>query len=258
MTDTRRPVDVGDDQSIVAHDAVASAPMGRPRIFILSEIRLYREGVLMILGRTGAIDILGAGAPPDAFPRIAEMAPDVVVLDASSNNGLSLSRHVCEIAPRSKIVAFAISGSDQDLIACAEAGISAFVTRDGSPEDLVGAVHQAMRGEFVCSPRQTAILFSRVAALSAGRTQAIDVDSLTPREREIVVLVERGLSNKEIARRLRVGTATVKNHVHNILEKLRVRRRGEVAARMRQETHDGWSAIIASMTALPPLKDDAR
>jgi two-component system, NarL family, nitrate/nitrite response regulator NarL len=258
MTDTRRPGDAGDDQSIVAHQAVASATMVRPRIFILSEVRLYREGVLMILGRTGAVDILGAGAPPEAFASIAEMAPDVVVLDASSHNGLSLSRHVREIAPRSKIVAFAISGADQHVIACAEAGISAFVTRDGSPEDLVGAVHQAMRGELVCSPRQTALLLGRVAALSAGRTQAIDVDVLTPREREIVVLVEQGLSNKEIARRLRVGTPTVKNHVHNILEKLRVRRRGEVGARMRQGTHDDWSAIIAGTAALPPLKDDAR
>jgi len=217
--------------------------MARPRIFILSNVRLYREGVALMLSRTGAVAIVGAGAPPDAVARIAELRPDVVVLDASSENGLSLARQVRDLASGSKIVAFALSGVDQDVIACAEAGISAFVTRDGSPEDLVDAVHQAMRGEFVCSPRLTGLLLGRVATLSAQHAPASAAGALTQREREVGLLVEQGLSNKEIARRLHVGTATIKNHVHNILEKLRVRRRGEVAALMRGERFPGAAAF---------------
>ncbi len=186
--------------AIEGHSAEAT---GRPRIFILSNVRLYREGLAVTLGRTNAVDILGAGAPPDAFARVAELLPE------------------------------------QDVIACAEAGISAFVPREGSTEDLINAVRQAIRGELVCSPRVTALLFDRVAALSAGRIKSIDGHALTAREKEIVSLVERGLSNKEIARRLSVGTATVKNHVHNILEKLHIHRRGEVAGRM----HPGWSRL---------------
>jgi DNA-binding NarL/FixJ family response regulator len=195
-------------------------------------VRLYREGVVLALSQTEA-EVVGAGGPPDAIVRIGELRPDVVILDASSENGLSLSREIHDLVPSSKVVAFALSDVDQDLIAYAEAGISAFVTREGSSDDLIDAVHQAMRGEFVCSPRQTAVLLGRLAALSALRSPADDAVALTQREREIVLLVEQGLSNKEIAHRLSVGPATVKNHVHNILEKLHVRRRGEVAGRMR-------------------------
>jgi len=222
--------------AIEGHSAEAT---GRPRIFILSNVRLYREGLAVTLGRTNAVDILGAGAPPDAFARVAELLPDVVVLDSSLDDSLSLPRQMREIVPGIKIVAFAVSGVEQDVIACAEAGISAFVPREGSTEDLIDAVRQAIRGELVCSPRVTALLFDRVAALSAGRIKSVDGHALTAREKEIVSLVERGLSNKEIARRLSVGTATVKNHVHNILEKLHIHRRGEVAGRM----HPGWSRL---------------
>jgi DNA-binding NarL/FixJ family response regulator len=81
----------------------------------------------------------------------------------------------------------------------------------------------------------TALLFGRLATLSEARPPSIDNSMLTRRESEIIPLVERGLSNKEIARQLCIGTATIKNHIHNIFEKLQVRRRGEVAARMRRD-----------------------
>ena len=90
--------------------------------------------------------------------------------------------------------------------------------------------------------------------MSAGRTKPLDGQVLTQREREIVPLVEQGLSNKEIARRLSVGTATVKNHVHNILEKLQICRRGQVAARM----HPGWSHGSSTFPRLEELGDKVR
>jgi DNA-binding NarL/FixJ family response regulator len=94
------------------------------------------------------------------------------------------------------------------------------------------AIHCAMRNELVCSPRIAALLFSRVAAIGSERSHASDNSALTRREHEIVSLMTQGLSNKEIARQLRIQNATVKNHIHSILAKLHVRRRGEVAARM--------------------------
>jgi len=250
--------DRADASSIVAHRAAESAVVGRPRIFILSDVRLYREGMSLLLGQVGALDLVGADAPPAAFAGIAKLAPDVVLLEASSDNALSLSRHVRKIASHSKIVAFAVSSVDRDIIAYAEAGISAFVDRDGSPEDVVSAVYQALRGEFFCSPRVTALLLGRVAALSAERAHVADTDVLTEREREIVRLVEQGLSNKEIAGHLRLGIATVKNHVHNILEKLRVRRRGEVAARIRQRVREDWLPAAAGIAPANPLDGKAR
>jgi two-component system nitrate/nitrite response regulator NarL len=133
--------------------------------------------------------------------------------------------------PDLKIVAIAVSDIEQEVVACAEAGVSGFVSRNGSIQDLVTAVHCAMRNELVCSPRITALLFSRVASIRSERSHAPGNGALTRREHEIVSLMTQGLSNKEIARQ-RIQNATVKNHIHSILAKLHVRRRGEVAARM--------------------------
>src|SRR5262249_39236172 len=122
-----------------------------------------------------------------------------------------------------------------------EAGISAYLTRDSSAEKLVEVVHQSLRGEFACPPRITGLLFRRLASLSAAAhphfSPGYDADSpppLTLRERQIVPLIEQGLSNKEIARSLNIEAATIKNHVHNILRKMNLRRRGEIATQIRR------------------------
>jgi len=229
---TKRVERVQNGSSVDCHLRGTAAVAHRPRILIVSGVRLCREGIALALGRTEAVDVLGAAAPFEAFACVAALAPDAVVLDSSLDDGLVLARRLREVASDAKIVAFAVSPIDRDVIAHAEAGMSAFVPRDGSIDDLLGAIQQAMRGEFACSPRLTALLLARIAALSTG--QPAHEHALTQREKEIVLLVEQGLSNKEIARRLSVGTATVKNHVHNILEKLQVRRRGQAAARMRR------------------------
>ena len=144
-----------------------------------------------------------------------------------------------ELLPRIRFVAFAVSETDEDVLACAEAGISAYVSRDGSTEDLIKTILQSLRGELIVSPRLTALLFEHVAVLSANRTPSIGKATLTQRENEIIPLIEMGLSNKEIARRLQLGTGTIKHHIHNILEKLHVRRRGEIAARARRDVRAG-------------------
>src|SRR5262249_26135221 len=117
----------------------------------------------------------------------------------------------------------------------AEAGIHGYVTRDGSVNDVVVAIQSAVRGEVACSPRVAALLFQRVATLSEATHGVQARPMLTRRELEIAGLITEGLSNKEIARSLRISSATVKNHVHNVLEKLQIRRRGEAAARLRRE-----------------------
>ncbi|HEX7241600.1 MAG TPA: response regulator transcription factor, partial [Longimicrobiaceae bacterium] len=119
------------------------------------------------------------------------------------------------------------------VLACAEAGVSGYVSRGASLDDLVGALRSVARGELVCSPHIAGSLFRRVAALSERR-EASPAAVLTPREREILGLIDQGLSNKEISRRLRIELSTVKNHVHNLLEKLQVSRRGAAAACLRR------------------------
>jgi len=100
---------------------------------------------------------------------------------------------------------------------------------DGSAEDLITAILRTVGGEVICSPRVAAALFARVAAL-AGRGGGASAEPLTPREQEIADLVACGLPNKTIARELSLAPATIKNHVHNILQKLGLQRRGEIIA----------------------------
>lgn len=211
-----------------------------PRVFVVSDVRLLCDGLTLSLSQQPSVTVVGSGELADAPARIAELRPDVVLLDVCMAGGLDLPVTLRQALPDVKVVAIAVADVEQDVFACAEAGVSGFVSRNGSIQDLVTAVHCAVRNELVCSPRIAALLFSRVAAIGTRRGSdqpaaltRREPDPLTRREHEIVSLMTAGLSNKEIARQLRIQSATVKNHIHSILGKLQVRRRGEVAARMR-------------------------
>src|SRR5439155_3862772 len=135
-----------------------------------------------------------------------------------------------------RIVAFAVVETDAEILACAEAGVSAWVPREGSIDDLVATIESVERDELHCPPKLASTLFRRLASLTRRLPQRSPADGLTAREREILALIDRGLSNKEIAVRLSVEVTTVKNHVHNILDKLQVSRRNEAAAFVRQSS----------------------
>jgi DNA-binding NarL/FixJ family response regulator len=173
--------------------------------------------------------MVGAGGSGDFPEQISALRPDVLLLDLAVRGSLTIPRRAQQVLPGLRVVAFAVADVDENVLACAEAGISSYVMQDGSPEDLVAAVLSALRGELVCSPRVAGLIFSRMAALCDGRPIASIDGPLTRREREIAALVACNLPNKEIARRLRLGPTTVKNHVHNILQKLNIHRRGEIA-----------------------------
>jgi two-component system nitrate/nitrite response regulator NarL len=206
----------------------------KTRVFLLSDVRLYREGLLWSLARRQALEVLGAidfsGA---GLTQLVASRPDVIILDIGGPDSFALAKSLGMRLPNTKIVAFAVSEIDHLVLACAEAGIAGYVAPDGSEEDLVTAIEYALRGELYCSPRIAGLLLRHVAALSEQPERAADAASLTQRERQILGLLGEGMSNKEIGRALRIGDSTVKNHVHNILEKLQVHRRGEAAVRLR-------------------------
>jgi two-component system nitrate/nitrite response regulator NarL len=238
------------------HESVYAAQIIRPRLFILSDVRLLCEGLVLALSQQSSVIVVGSSDLSTSPTQIAALRPDVLLLDIAMSGGLNVSLPLREALPNLKIVAIAVAEVERELIACAEAGVSGFVSRQGSAHDVVAAVHCAVRGELVCSPRTAAMLFGRLAALSSKRSTALDNGALTRREHEIVSLVNEGLSNKEIARQLRIQNATVKNHIHNILSKLQVRRRGEAAAQLRRAVGNGagtsspvhWQRIAPAMT----------
>jgi DNA-binding NarL/FixJ family response regulator len=211
------------------------------RVLVVSDVQLCREGLALILIRhCHFADVIGSASSPTDLGQIVSLRPDVVLLDVSNPGALAFAKQLNVTLPDARIIAFALRDADEEIVACAEAGISAYLTRDSSAEKLVEVVHQSLRGEFTCSPRITCLLFRRLASLSSatsGSCSSHDSHARPPftyRERQIIPLIEQGLSNKEIARRLSIEASTIKNHVHNMLKKMSLRRRGEIAAQMRR------------------------
>ena len=122
----------------------------------------------------------------------------------------------------------------QERLACAEVGIVGYVAREASVDELVRIVTSLHCGEPACSPRIATMMFRHATAIARERGAA-PVSTLTHREHEILALIHRGLTNKEIAAALSIGLTTVKNHVHHVLEKLGVQHRTAAAARFRSE-----------------------
>jgi len=165
--------------------------------------------------------------------RVREFRPDVIRLNVATVGSLDILSAVVSADPHACTVAIGVSGREDEVIACAEAGVAGYLLREGSRTDLGVTIQSVARGETLCPPQIAATLLRRVASLAAERRSWAAQSHLTARERQILGLIDQGLSNKEIGQRLGIEVRTVKNHVHNILEKLHVHRRGEAAARMR-------------------------
>ncbi len=200
-------------------------------VLIASDIRLYREGLAEVLRRDGRVEVLGTAADLEETVRFqVRRAPDVILVDTGLPGATLMVRRLGESYPGSKTVALGVSERRADVLVYAEAGIAGYVCRESSVEDLVTAVERAVAGKLVCSPKIAAALLQRVATLANGDAPAAADVHLTPRERDVLRLIDRGLSNKEIASGLHIEVTTVKNHVHNILEKLGAPRRAAAAA----------------------------
>ena len=200
-------------------------------MFIVADVSVHRDGLQDVLEREARIHVIGATATvQQSIAEIADLAPDVVLLDVAGEDRVAAITALVQAIPGVKVVACAVPETEHDVIPCAEAGVAACLPRETPLDDLVATIEHVASGESSASPRVAAMLLRRVATLAAIR---VSEAHLTAREEEVLVLIDDGLSNKQIARRLSIELATVKNHVHNILEKLHVHRRYEAAARMR-------------------------
>jgi two-component system, NarL family, nitrate/nitrite response regulator NarL len=203
----------------------------RLRLLIVSDVRLYREALALRLGQRERIVVAGAVECRNADREIERHGPDLVLLDAGDWSGLDLARTLLAHRPELSIVAVAVPEIAGHAIAAMWRGIAGFVPRNGSIEDVVAVID----GVTLCD-RAPQVAVVREVSPADGVEHAArpsGASELTPREEEIVEMIEIGLSNKQIARNLRIEVGTVKNHVHNILEKLNVRGRSEAAHRMR-------------------------
>jgi two-component system, NarL family, nitrate/nitrite response regulator NarL len=208
------------------------SPRGSVRLAVVSPIRLYREGLAASLAATGRVDVVAVClrvAP--SLPELTAADPDIVLLDASADDAGVAVRMLAGAVPGARVVALAVVETEADVIPLAEAGVAGYLTVDQSLAELTETIVAVARGETPCSPALAGMLLRRVAALAGSG--APERAALTRREEQILALLGRGLSNKEIARDLQIGLPTVKNHVHHILEKLDVTSRSAAAARAR-------------------------
>ncbi len=191
----------------------------RPRVALVVESRPYRDALARTLPRYG-LTVVDRSEDPD-----------VLLVDVALG-GVGSLRDAAATAQGVRVLAVGVRDIDREVLSCIEAGAIGYVVLDASLDDLAEAAHRAVRDEPLASPHVIATLMRRVAALSEGGAQA-SVGGLTSRELEVAELIEQGLSNKEIAAHLSIAVTTVKNHVHSILEKLNVHRRGEAASLVR-------------------------
>lgn len=195
----------------------------RPAAVVVSEVLIYRQGIAAGLARIGDLRVIGAVSAAELPALLAAHPVCVVFIDIARTGACEAARAARTLAPQIQTIGFGMTSEDEGL-AGAEAGVTAFVDHEGTIEDLNLAAQRALSGLPVCPPQLTTRLLERVAQL-AGRLRPEADSQLTRREREIASLVEEGLSNKEIACTLNISPATVKNHVHMILDKLNLPRR---------------------------------
>jgi len=201
-------------------------------VLLVGDVRLFRELLEGAVADEEGLKVVGSASGDVAAMAARMFEPDIVVADSASLSIPDGIQALASALPDAKIVVIGVSDDDDSVVALLEAGATGYVTAEQPFTDLVAAVQAASNGELACPPRLSAALARRVATLAADSRPESGNGPLTPRQREIAALIAAGLSNKQIARRLLIEQATVKNHVHTILVKLGVSGRDQVGARL--------------------------
>jgi two-component system, NarL family, nitrate/nitrite response regulator NarL len=207
------------------------------RVVLLEESRLLRDCLATMIGTQPGLSIVGAAGELSAVVRSArERKAHVVLIGLAPLNASTLHtvRQLKGECPAARIVGMGLSAGESDVVGFIRAGICAFVMKDASFDELVATLRSAASGRHVLPAQLTPRLFTGIAS-DASHVPVSGRTRMTVREGQVVDLIAEGLSNKEIAHELNIATHTVKSHVHNILEKLGVNTRLQVAAAIRAE-----------------------
>ncbi len=202
-------------------------------VALIEDNRLVREGIAALLDQLPDLKVVASGSGADTT-LLRQVMPKVVLLDLGLRNGdsLRMAERVKKEFPEAKVVVMDLLPIHEEIVEYVHAGVSGFIMKDASLEDLVATIRSVAGGVDVLPPEMTGSLFSQIAreAVAKGRPLLLDSVRMTPREREVIGLIAEGMSNKEIARRLHIATHTVKSHVRNIMEKLTLHTRLQIAA----------------------------
>ena len=207
---------------------------GRARVFVVDDHALFRAGVRAELGAT--VDIVGdAGDVDTAITGIVASQPEVVLLDVHlpGGGGRAVIEAVRATAPDVRFLALSVSDAAEDVIGLIRAGARGYVTKTITREELVDAISRVRSGDAVFSPRLAGFVLDAFAGDLPAPVDP-ELDQLTPREREVLRLIARGYSYKEVAARLSLSVKTVETHVSSVLRKLQLSSRHELTT---------WAAV---------------
>jgi len=202
------------------------------RVLIADDSPLFRRGIYVVLSTEESIDVVGeAENGEEAISKAEEFAPDVVLMDVRMPkvNGIEAARAIRDSSPSTKIIMLTVSDEDDDLYEAIKAGANSYLLKEVSVEEVPEAIRAVVQGQSLISPSMASKLLNEYTSLArrAEEKQQFPTPALTQRELEVLKLVAKGQSNREIGEELYISENTVKNHVRNILEKLHLHSRME-------------------------------
>jgi two-component system NarL family response regulator len=202
------------------------------RVLIADDQALFRRGLYVVLGTEERIEVVAeAEDGEDAIAKAEELVPDVVLMDVRMPrvNGIEAARRIRDLLPSTKILMLTVSDEEDDLYEAIKAGANGYLLKEISVEEVADAIHAVVQGQSLISPSMASKLLSEFNSLArqAAAQEQLPAPVLTARELEVLKLVARGMSNRDVADQLFISENTVKNHVRNILEKLHLHSRME-------------------------------
>ena len=208
--------------------------MNKIRLLLIEDNRLLRNGIIAMLKKQKDINIVAtSGDRENTIIKLKQSKPDVILLDLGlrSQNSLNVVEIVKKDFPSAKIIVMDLSPVQGDIIQYVKAGAAGFILKDATLDDFLITIHSVAEGTKVLPSDLTGSLFSQIIehALKNGKAKLNEAVRMTKREREVIGLIADGLSNKEIGRKLHVSNFTIKSHIHNIMEKLTLHTRLEIA-----------------------------
>jgi DNA-binding NarL/FixJ family response regulator len=208
--------------------------MSKIRVLLIEDNRLLREGITKMLNAEEDMKVISTTGNGNAFEKVQQAKPDVVLLDLGlkDQNSLTVVGLIRKEFPETHVVVMDLIPAHSEVAEFVRAGVAGFILKDATLNDFLHTIRSVVKGAKVLPPPMTGSLFSQIVehAIQGGKIdQLISAVKMTRREQDVIGLIASGKSNKEIASELNIAVYTVKSHVHNILEKLALHTRLELA-----------------------------
>jgi Response regulator containing a CheY-like receiver domain and an HTH DNA-binding domain len=204
------------------------------RILVIEDNRVLRDGITAMLNEQADMHVVATiGSGNNVLLKASQTKPHVILMDVGLKNfkESSVVESIKKKMPEVKVIGMGFVPTQSDIVEFVEAGASGFILKVATVKEFLGTIRSVAQGVKVLPPSLAGSLFSHVIelALKKNKGKITNAVRMTKREREIIVLIADGLSNKEIAQQLNIATHTVKSHVHNIMEKLALHTRLQIA-----------------------------